>query len=79
MMASHSPEKFDVVVAPGLYGDILSRIAISHIGGVGMAPSACIGSQFAYFEPIHGPAWDIARENIANPIRAILSAKLMLE
>jgi len=44
-----------------------------------MAPSACIGDNFAFFEPIHGTAWDIAGKGVANPIASILSAKLMLE
>ena len=78
LLASH-PEKFDVIVTPDIYGDILSAVAISKIGGVGMAPSACIGDSFAFFEPIHGTAWDIAGQDIANPIASILSAKLMLE
>jgi len=79
MMVSRSPEEFDLIVSPGLYGDILSGIVISHVGGVGMAPSACIGDKFSFFEPVHGPAWDIAGKNLANPIASILSAKLMLE
>jgi 3-isopropylmalate dehydrogenase len=78
LLAGH-PENFDVVVTPDIYGDILSAVAISSIGGVGMAPSACIGDNFAFFEPIHGTAWDIAGKDIANPMASILSAKLMLE
>ncbi|MCW4041703.1 MAG: isocitrate/isopropylmalate dehydrogenase family protein [Candidatus Bathyarchaeota archaeon] len=79
MMLSKQPENFDVIVTPDIYGDILSGIVISKIGGVGMAPSACIGDKFAFFEPIHGTAWDIAGKGIANPIASIFSAKLMLE
>jgi len=79
MNISTHPQKFDVIVTPDLYGDILSGIVISKIGGIGMPPSASIGDDFAYFEPIHGPAWDIAGQNKANPIASILSAKLMLE
>jgi isocitrate/isopropylmalate dehydrogenase len=78
MLASH-PEDFDVIVTPDIYGDILSAVVISKIGGVGMAPSASIGDSFAYFEPIHSTAWDIAGKGIANPLASILSAKLMLE
>jgi len=44
-----------------------------------MAPSACIGDSFAYFEPIHGTAWDIAGKGVANPLASILSTGLMLE
>jgi 3-isopropylmalate dehydrogenase len=79
MLLTSHPEKFDVIVTPDIYGDILSAVAISKIGGVGMTPSACIGDSFAFFETIHGTAWDIAGKDIANPIASILSAKLMLE
>lgn len=73
------PDSFDVIVAPDMYGDFLSGIVIGQIGGVGIAPSACIGENFAFFEPIHGTAWDMVGKGIANPIASILSAKLMLE
>ena len=79
MLITTHPENFDIIVTPDIYGDILSAVAISSTGGVGMAPSACIGDNFAFFEPIHGTAWDIAGKEIANPIASILSAKLMLE
>lgn len=79
MMQVRDPRSFDVIVAPDMYGDILSGIVIAQIGGVGLAPSACIGDDFAFFEPIHGTAWDLAGKGVANPIASILSAKLMLE
>ena len=79
MLLARNPENFDVIVTPDIYGDILSAVVISSIGGVGMAPSACVGDSFAFFEPIHGTAWDIAGKGTANPIASILSAKLMLE
>jgi len=79
MMQVRDPRSFDVIVAPDMYGDILSGIVIAQIGGVGLAPSACIGDDFAFFEPIHGTAWDLAGMGVANPIASILSAKLMLE
>ena len=79
MHISAHPERFDIIVTPDIFGDILSGIIISKIGGIGIPPSACIGDDFAYFEPIHGPAWDIAGQGTANPIASILSAKLMLE
>ena len=79
MMLASRPEDFDVIVTPDIYGDILSAVVISKIGGVGMAPSACIGDSFAYFEPIHGTAWDIAGKGVANPLASILSTGLMLE
>jgi len=79
MLQVQDPNRFDVVVTPDIYGDILSGIVIGQIGGLGMAPSACIGSEFGFFEPIHGTAFDIAGKGVANPIASILSAKLMLE
>ena len=79
MRLTQDPRRFDVMVTPDIYGDILSGIAIAQIGGLGMAPSACIGDNFAFFEPIHGTAMDIAGKGIANPIASILSAKLMLK
>ena len=79
MMQASDPKAFDLIVTPDMYGDILSGIVIGQIGGVGMAPSACIGDDFAFFEPVHGTAWDIAGRGVANPIASILSAKLMLE
>ena len=79
MMLARNPGSFDVIVTPDIYGDILSGVVIGLIGGVGMAPSACIGDNFAFFEPVHGTAWDLAGKEIANPIASILSAKLMVE
>jgi isocitrate/isopropylmalate dehydrogenase len=79
MMQVCNPKRFDVILTPDLYGDIISGVIIGQIGGVGMAPSACIGEDFAFFEPVHGTAWDIAGKNIANPIASILSGKLMME
>ncbi|MCW4041706.1 MAG: isocitrate/isopropylmalate family dehydrogenase [Candidatus Bathyarchaeota archaeon] len=79
MMVSRSPEEFDVFVTPNMYGDILSGIVIGQIGGIGLAPSAYIGDNFAVFEPVHGMAWDIVGKGEANPIASIRSARLMLE
>lgn len=72
-----NPEKFDVVVAPNLYGDILSDLAAGLIGGLGLAPAANIGEDTAIFEAVHGSAPDIANKGIANPI-ALLSSSIML-
>lgn len=74
-----SPEAFDVIVAPNLFGDILSDEAAGLVGGLGMAPSANIGDDYGLFEPVHGSAPDIAGRGIANPIAAILSARMMLD
>ena len=73
------PEKFDVMVMPNLYGDILSDLASGLIGGLGFLPSANLGSDVAMFEAVHGSAPDIAGKNIANPTALLLSACLMLE
>ena len=73
------PHNFQVIVAPNLYGDILSDMAAGLIGGLGMASSANIGDDTAIFEPVHGSAPDIAGKNIANPTSAILSGVMMLK
>jgi 3-isopropylmalate dehydrogenase len=73
------PEKFDVVVTTNLFGDILSDESSQVVGGLGMAPAANIGDNFALFEPVHGAAFDIAGQNIANPSSFLLSIKMMLD
>jgi 3-isopropylmalate dehydrogenase len=73
------PENFDVIVTTNLFGDILSDEAAEVVGGLGMAPAANIGDNFALFEPVHGAAFDIAGKGIANPSSFILSAKMMLD
>ncbi|MBN1584426.1 MAG: isocitrate/isopropylmalate dehydrogenase family protein [Anaerolineae bacterium] len=75
------PERFDVVVSTNLFGDILSDEAAGLVGGLGLAPSANIGSMRspALFEPVHGSAPDIAGQGIANPIAAILAAAMLLD
>lgn len=73
------PESFDVIVTTNLFGDILSDESAQVIGGLGMAPAANIGEKFALFEPVHGAAFDIAGQKIANPSSFILSAKMMFE
>ncbi|MGQ0605522.1 MAG: isocitrate/isopropylmalate dehydrogenase family protein [Candidatus Nitrosotenuis sp.] len=73
------PETFDVVVTTNLFGDILSDESSEVVGGLGMAPAANIGDNFALFEPVHGAAFDIAGKGIANPSSFILSAKMMLD
>jgi len=73
------PQKFDVLVTPNMFGDILSDEAAQLIGGLGMAPGANIGDNFALFEPIHGSAPNRAGKQTANPISMILAAKMMLD
>jgi len=72
------PQVFDVILTSNLFGDILSDEAAGLVGGLGLAPSANIGNDYALFEPVHGSAPDIAGKGIANPMAAILSAKMML-
>ena len=73
------PEQFDVVVTTNLFGDILSDESSQVVGGLGMAPAANIGDNFALFEPVHGAAFDIAGKNIANPSSFLLSIKMMFD
>jgi tartrate dehydrogenase/decarboxylase/D-malate dehydrogenase len=76
------PEKFDVVVASNLFGDLLTDLGGILGGGLGLAPSTNTNPERQYpsmFEPVHGSAPDIAGRGIANPIAAILSAAMMLD
>ncbi len=76
-LATH-PERFDVIVTPNLYGDILSDIAAEMTGSVGLAGSANIGEHVAMFEAIHGSAPDLAGQGVANPSGLLLAAVMML-
>lgn len=73
------PAQFDVIVFPNLYGDIASDLAAGLVGGLGIAPGANIGKEYAVFEAVHGSAPDIAGKNLANPTAEILSAAMMLD
>jgi len=73
-----TPEAFDVIVMPNLYGDILSDVAAQIAGSVGLAGSANIGTHTAMFEAIHGSAPRRAGQNLANPSGLLLGAVLML-
>lgn len=73
-----TPEAFDVIVLPNLYGDILSDVAAQVAGSVGLAGSANIGDEFSMFEAIHGSAPRRAGQNIANPSGLLLGAVMML-
>ncbi len=73
------PSQFDVIVFPNLYGDIASDLAAGLVGGLGLAPGANIGEEYAVFEAVHGSAPDIAGKNAANPTAEILSAAMMLD
>jgi len=73
-----TPEQFDVIVMPNLYGDILSDVAAQITGSVGLGGSVNIGNNFALFEAIHGSAPQIAGKDIANPSGLLLAAIQML-
>jgi isocitrate dehydrogenase (NAD+) len=79
MQLVRRPERFDVLVLPNLYGDIISDLCAGLVGGLGLASGANLGDEFAVFEPVHGSAPDIAGQGIANPTAAILSGVLMLQ
>jgi isocitrate dehydrogenase (NAD+) len=72
------PEKFDVIVLPNLYGDIVSDLCAGLVGGLGLVPGANIGEKGAVFEAVHGSAPDIAGQGIANPTALLQSGILML-
>ncbi|MDQ3212671.1 MAG: isocitrate dehydrogenase (NAD(+)) [Acidobacteriota bacterium] len=73
------PEKFDVLVLPNLYGDIVSDLCAGLVGGLGVVPGANIGIESAVFEAVHGSAPDIAGKNLANPTALLLSGLMMLD
>lgn len=74
-----NPEDYDVIVAPNLYGDILSDQGAGLVGSLGLIPSANVGDGFAIGEPCHGSAPDIMGKGIANPIATMRSVGVMLE
>lgn len=77
-----APERFDVVVASNLFGDILTDLGGLIAGGLGLAPSANLNPERLFpsmFEPVHGSAPDMAGQGVANPIAAILSAAMLLD
>ena len=74
-----NPFNYDVLVAPNLYGDIISDLCAQMVGGLGFGCSANIGEKLGVFEPTHGSAPKYAGQNKVNPIATILAAKMMLE
>lgn len=78
MQLVQKPELYDVLVLPNLYGDIISDLSAGLIGGLGVAPGANIGSQYAVFEPVHGSAPKYAGQNKVNPMAMMFSGVLML-
>ena len=75
---ARSPERFDVLLLPNLYGDIISDLCAGLVGGLGLIPGANIGWEYAVFEAVHGSAPDIAGQQKANPVAMILSGAMML-
>jgi len=73
------PEKFDVLLLPNLYGDIVSDLCAGLVGGLGVVPGANMGADCAVFEAVHGSAPDIANKNLANPTALLLSGLMMLD
>jgi isocitrate dehydrogenase (NAD+) len=73
------PEKFDVLLLPNLYGDIVSDLCAGLVGGLGVVPGANMGTTCAVFEAVHGSAPDIADQNLANPTALLLSGLMMLD
>ncbi len=72
------PSRFDVLLLPNLYGDIVSDLCAGLVGGLGVVPGANLGTEIGVFEAVHGSAPDIAGQNVANPTALLLSAVLML-
>jgi isocitrate dehydrogenase (NAD+) len=73
-----NPSQFDVLVMPNLYGDIVSDLCAGLVGGLGVVPSANLGTGIGVFEAVHGSAPDIAGKSVANPMALLLSGVLML-
>ena len=73
------PERFDVLLLPNLYGDIVSDLCAGLVGGLGVVPGANMGIECAVFEAVHGSAPDIANKNLANPTALLLSGLMMLD
>ncbi len=74
-----TPHKYDVLVLPNLYGDIVSDLCAGLVGGLGLVPGANIGTEGAVFEAVHGSAPDIAGKGVANPTALILCAAMLLD
>jgi isocitrate dehydrogenase (NAD+) len=78
MWLAWEPETLDTLLLPNLYGDIISDLCAGLVGGLGLAPGANIGDEYAVFEPVHGSAPDISGRGVANPLAAVLSGAMML-
>ena len=78
MQLVRRPQQFDVVVAPNLYGDIISDLCAGLVGGLGVAPGANVGEKYTVFEPTHGSAPKYVGQNKVNPVATMLSGMLLL-
>jgi isocitrate dehydrogenase (NAD+) len=78
MWLAWEPETLDEILLPNLYGDIVSDLCAGLVGGLGLAPGANLGWEYAVFEPVHGSAPDIAGRGLADPVAMVLSGALML-
>lgn len=78
MQLVQKPELYDILVLPNLYGDIISDLSAGLIGGLGVAPGANIGAQYAVFEPVHGSAPKYAGQNKVNPMAMMFSGVMLL-
>ena len=78
MQLVKNPQRFDVLVLPNLYGDIISDLCAGLVGGLGVAPGANLGDDLALFEPTHGSAPKYAGQNKVNPMATMLSGVMML-
>jgi 3-isopropylmalate dehydrogenase len=79
MQLVQRPTDFDVILTGNLFGDILSDLAATFPGSLGLLPSASLGGDVGLFEPVHGSAPDIAGQDVANPIAALLSGAMLLD
>ena len=74
-----APETLDVVLLPNMFGDLLADGAAAMVGGLGLAPSACIGDEYAYFEPVHGTAPDIEGKHVINPTATLQALSMAVD
>jgi 3-isopropylmalate dehydrogenase len=79
MQLVRDPKAFDVILTANLFGDILSDLASTLAGSLGVLPSASVGGTTPLFEPVHGSAPDLAGQNKANPVAAMLSAAMLFD
>ncbi|MEL7364032.1 MAG: 3-isopropylmalate dehydrogenase [Bacteroidota bacterium] len=79
MQLVRNPRGFDVVLTSNLFGDILSDLAATLPGSLGLLPSASLGGRVGLFEPVHGSAPDLAGQGVANPLAAILSGAMLFD